>query len=963
MAEDAGSIYAEVRIRLNNLDNDVKQATARLDGLEKTAIEGTGKASKQASANMAAIGVASVAMSAVVIGAFRALITSSVAYSEALSGVQAATRGSAEELDALAVAAEGAGKQVSASSAQSLGAIEGLAKAGVSTADIMGGALTGALTLAAAGEMEVADAAEIAAATMTQFDLAGADVVHIADLLAAGAGKAQGEVSDLSMALKQAGLVASQTGLSVDDTVGSLAAFASAGLLGSDAGTSFRTMLLRLTPQSKEAAEEMKRLGLNAFDAQGEFIGITKFAGQLQTQLSGLTTEQRNSALATIFGSDSIRAANVLYTQGAEGISEWISKVNDTGFAAETARIKLDNLSGDLKKLDAQIATSSAKIGGSLDPTLRGLAQAGTAFLDFLDEIPAPLAAFAVTIASLAAGAGLLTGALSLLGVSVAAITGPIGLAVIGITALTGGAIAAGNAIAEAGKKADETRFGKMVPGISESAKELEEFAKKARKAEDALQGKTTGAAGNYFSKKTFEDIAVSMGLTNDQLARVALSSDRVSGLAKLMAKGFLDAKVEAELLAESAKKVDGAWGDFLASVRGTPTKEIKPVQKAIETTTEKVITLADQWAYFKRLSEGGALSQEEEIDRRIKALEDEISKLEESGLKEGKNVINALIGSRAILAGLKSRKQAYVALRDEEDKEAKEAIATQEEVAKAEKDRADSRSENTKKGLKDSDDLAKKEIENAKLATNSILDSFSGLATALGDIFAGIYQRQIDDAERAYDLERELIENNGMTKKEALEKSRDDAIATGDAVQIADAQRALALYNLEADYTKKKAQLEYDAAMVAWRLQIALATAQAAQAVLNAYSSGVATPFIGPATGAIFAGIAAGIGSLQIGAIIASQPQAPAFATGGIVLPSGSGGKQVTVADKGGGELMFGTGALGQPLMQGFADLVASKVTGGPATIQIILDGRMIAESTVNFVDNGIVKMRSLTR
>jgi len=255
------------------------------------------------------------------------------------------------------------------------------------------------------------------------------------------------------------------------------------------------------------------------------------------------------------------------------------------------------------------------------------------------------------------------------------------------------------------------------------------------------------------------------------------------------------------------------------------------------------------------------------------------------------------------------------------------------------------------------------KQLEtNIKLA-DAILDTFSGLATALGDIFAGIYQRQIDEATRAYDLERELIENNGMTKKEALEKNRDDALATGDAVKIADAQRALDLYNLEAEYTKKKAQLEYDAAMVAWRLQIALATAQAAQAVLNAYSSGVATPFIGPATGAIFAGLAAAVGSLQIGAIVASQPQPPAFATGGIVLPSGSSGKQVTVADKGGGELMFGTGALGQPLMQGFADLVASKVAGGSATIQVILDGRMIAESTVNFVDNGIVKMRSLTR
>jgi TP901 family phage tail tape measure protein len=132
--------------------------------------------------------------------------------------------------------------------------IEALAKAGVSTTDILGGGLTGALSLAAAGNQSVGDAAETAASAMTQFKLSGKDIPHIADLLAAGAGKAQGEVSDLAMALNQTGLVASQTGLSINETTAGLAAFASAGLIGSDAGTSFKTMLLRLTPTSGQGA-------------------------------------------------------------------------------------------------------------------------------------------------------------------------------------------------------------------------------------------------------------------------------------------------------------------------------------------------------------------------------------------------------------------------------------------------------------------------------------------------------------------------------------------------------------------------------------------------------------------------------------------------------------------------------------------------------------------------------------
>ncbi len=931
MAEDAGSIYAEVRIRLANLDNDVKQATARLDSLEKTAIEGTGKASKQASANLAAIGVAAVAMSTVVIKSFRALITSSASYSEALSGVQAATRGSAAELDALAVAAEGAGKQVAASSAESLGAIEALSKAGVSTADIMGGALPGALTLAAAGEMEVADAAEIAAATMTQFGLAGADVVHIADLLAAGAGKAQGEVSDLSQALKQAGLVASQTGLSVDDTVGSLAAFASAGLLGSDAGTSFRTMLLRLTPQSKEAADEMKRLGLNAFDSKGEFIGITKFAGQLKDQLSGPTTEQRNSSLATICGSDSIRAANVLYNQGAEGIASWIEKVNDQGFAAEVARIKLDNLAGDLKKLDAQIATTSAKIGGSLDPTLRKAAQGATSFLDVLDEINPGLAAFIVAsggvgavIASITLGVGFLAPALAALGVTVTAAFGPIALAVGIAASLTAGIIALGNAAEKA--KLDEVgkRFGDIATSAGMTGEKMAKFAETASKVEERLS--YLSGRGIKLSGEGFEKLAKSAGLTNDELAQIALRSDKVGESVKNTARGYLDGARAAKSFAEANMALALTLRDAWRTATPAEVKKVEDALKNIPTTVE------------------------------------EVNEFTAAELDEFANRYRATAAKVADIVG-------YMRA----DRE-KEAIAGAEYIAETNQTIIDSYaySQNRIRDIIEArmhgitrvneEETQKQNEENVKLA-NSILTTFSGLASALGDIFEGIYQRQIDEATKAYDAERELIENNGMTRKEALEKNRDDAIATGDAVKIADAQRALDLYNLEAEYTKKKAQLEYDAAMVAWRLQIALATAQAAQAVLNAYSSGVATPIIGPATGAIFAGLASAVGALQIGAIVASQPQPPAFATGGIVLPSGQGGKQVTVADKGGGELMFGTGALGQPLMQGFADLVASKVAGGSATIQVMLDGRMIAESTVNFVDNGIVKMRSLTR
>jgi TP901 family phage tail tape measure protein len=327
-------------------------------------------------------------------------------FDAAMSSVQASTMESAANMDLLRDAAIDAGSRTVYSATEAAGAIEELAKAGVSTADILGGGLDGALDLAASGAIEVGEAAEIAATAMTQFGLGGEDVTHIADLLAAGAGKAQGGVGDLGAALKQAGLVADQTGLSIEETTAGLTAFASAGLIGSDAGTSFKSMLQRLTPQSKEAETLMKELGISAYDAQGQFIGLSEFAGNLQESLRSLTPEQRNAAMATIFGSDAVRAANVLYEQGAAGIEEWTDAVNDQGYAAEQAAIRMDNLKGDLEGLSGSFETALINMGESANGPLREIVQALDGMVDGFNGLSDGAQAATMWIVG---GAGLVT--------------------------------------------------------------------------------------------------------------------------------------------------------------------------------------------------------------------------------------------------------------------------------------------------------------------------------------------------------------------------------------------------------------------------------------------------------------------------------------------------------------------------------------------------------------------------
>ena len=338
------------------------------------------------------------------------VVAKAAEFDSAMSGVQAATHESVANMGALRDAALQAGADTVFSATEAAHAEEELAKAGVSTADVLGGALAGSLDLASAGSLGVADAASIAATAMTQFSLSGSDVPHIADLLAAGAGKAQGSVQDLSAALNQGGLVAAQAGFSIEDTTATLAAFASAGLIGSDAGTSLKTALLSLEAPSTKAKSLMEQYGINIYDANGKMLSFSGIAGQLKTKLGGLTDEQRNSALATIFGTDAVRAASVLYSQGSEGIDAWNEKVNDSGYAADTARERIDNLSGDLEYLGGSLDSALIQTGSGANEVLRGLTQGATGFVNVIGSLPEPVLSTGAGILALVAGAGLLGG-------------------------------------------------------------------------------------------------------------------------------------------------------------------------------------------------------------------------------------------------------------------------------------------------------------------------------------------------------------------------------------------------------------------------------------------------------------------------------------------------------------------------------------------------------------------------
>lgn len=504
-------------------------------------------------------------------------------FDKALDSLGASAGVQGAKLEELGNAAIDSGRKFGFGANEAVGAEEALAKAGVTTSDILGGALTGSLTLAAAGTLGVADAAEIASIAMTQFKLAGKDVPHIADLLAAGAGKAVGDVSDLAMALRQGGLVASQFGLSVEDTVGTLSAFASAGLIGSDSGTSLKTMFLALASPTGKAKELLDQYVGSVYDASGQFIGVTALAGRLKEGLSGVSEETRNAALSTIFGNDAIRAAKVLYDQGSAGIAKWIDNVDDSGYAAEQARKKLDNLSGDVGKLGATFDKALIKSGTAANDVLRDMVQQVTALIDWYADLdPAAqgtaLAIGVGTAAVLLLGGTILTVVpkiadfttslstlktvaeklnLTMRGTAIAG--GAIGIALTAVVAILG-AVASANAEARAKAEAYGDTLDAVTLKVTKSTREM-------AKAELAM--KSTGLFG------------IESDGTYDAAKKVALSLDLVTDAAT----GDVKALRELKAATSDADKT-------LGELAGDP-KAVARMEKLGLTATEYVLALA----------------------------------------------------------------------------------------------------------------------------------------------------------------------------------------------------------------------------------------------------------------------------------------------------------------------------------------------------------------------------------
>jgi len=331
-------------------------------------------------------------------------------FEKQISAIGAVSGASSEDLERLRKKALQLGADTSFGAGEAANAMEELAKAGLTVDQILGGAADATVALAAAGGVELPAAAELAADAMNAFSLSASDLPKVADQIAGAANASSISVGDFGQSLKQVGAVANLVGLSFEDTATAIALMGQAGIKGSDAGTSLKTMLSNLSPTTKKQIELFKELGLvtkdgsnQFFDAKGNIKSLADISQLLQDRTKNMTAEQKQLTLETIFGSDAIRAAAVLTKAGSKGFEEMATAMGKVT-AEEVAAKRLDNTAGAIEQLKGSAETAAIAFGTLLLPAITKIVKALTKFANFLNSMDDGTKSLILNIAMVTAG-------------------------------------------------------------------------------------------------------------------------------------------------------------------------------------------------------------------------------------------------------------------------------------------------------------------------------------------------------------------------------------------------------------------------------------------------------------------------------------------------------------------------------------------------------------------------------
>ena len=446
LALKVGELYASFGIDLSGIDSAISGIEKKCSGIASSlAKTGTGL---------------SLALTTPIVAFAKDIFTVGTEFEAQMSRVQGISGATAAELELLTQTAKDLGAASVFSASEAAQGMEYLASAGFEVGEIID-AMPGMLNLAAASGEDLATSAEIAASMLNGFSLEADQAAHVADVLAEVAARTNASVYDTGEAMKYVAPVANTFGISMEETAAAIGIMSDAGIKGSLAGTALRGAFSRMAKPTDVMIEKMDELGISFYDSGGEMKSITEIVSMLQNSFVGLTDEQKQNALVTLFGQEALSGWMVLLEAGPDALAEMTAGLENCDGAAENmADTMLDNLKGAIEGFNGSLETAKLNLYDSFEPAMQTAVESATELVDSFNLLDESSKQVVYKVAALAAAAGpamvALGGIVSAVGKLVpalAALASPVGIVAGGLALFAVAAIDANNDIGKAFEK------------------------------------------------------------------------------------------------------------------------------------------------------------------------------------------------------------------------------------------------------------------------------------------------------------------------------------------------------------------------------------------------------------------------------------------------------------------------------------------------------------------------------
>ncbi|HAQ4682866.1 phage tail tape measure protein [Enterococcus faecium] len=298
------------------------------------------------------------------------------------------------------------GAKTAFSAKESAAGMENLASAGFSAQEIMK-AMPGLLDLAAVSGGDVALASENTATALRGFGLEASEAGHVADVFARAAADTNAEVGDMGEALKYVAPVANSMGISLEETAAAIGIMSDAGIKGSQAGTTLRGALSRLARPTKAMQDTMDNLGVSFYDADGKMKPLKTQVELLKKAFEGLTPEQQQNALVTLYGQESLSGMMALIDKGPDSLGKLTKSLKDSDGAADNmARTMQDNMNSSIEQMFGAFESAAIVIQKILAPSIRKVADAISGLVEKFVSAPESTQKLVVAIGLIVAAIG-----------------------------------------------------------------------------------------------------------------------------------------------------------------------------------------------------------------------------------------------------------------------------------------------------------------------------------------------------------------------------------------------------------------------------------------------------------------------------------------------------------------------------------------------------------------------------